>query len=206
MIYICGDSFCVSDPEHGDMWADLLARSYHTCNLAQVAASNLMISMQVDRALSAKPNFIIVSFTTCTRAEKRVGDQLVPFSYHTAGPDTTPFHADQLRTLDEYFREFFDLPTAVYQNAITIEHTLQRLVDSGIDFRFDQGGFEHPNFDGSRVGYFQKFNAHRSRYNLWDFAHTRSLRPFYHVQDPEIHHTLADYYKKCIGADRSSDI
>lgn len=199
-ILICGDSFSVPDAPHGTMWVDLLARHHNICNLATVAASNLMISMQVDQALQADPDFIIVNFTTCTRSEKRVGEQLIPFSYHTAGPDTTPFNADQLRILNEYFREFFDLPTAVYQNAMIIEHTLQRLESSGIAFRFDQGGFEHANFSQSQQGYFQKFNAYRSRYNLWDFAHTRSLRPYYHVQDAKVHHQVAKYYEECISA------
>ena len=200
MIYICGDSFSTPDPDHGAMWADMLATAHKVRNLAQVSASNLMISMQVDQALRANPDFIIVNFTTCTRSEKRVGEQLIPFSYHTAGPDTTPFNADQLRILNEYFREFFDLPTAVYQNAMIIEHTLQRLESSGIAFRFDQGGFEHANFSQSQLGYFQKFNAHRSRYNLWDFAQVRSLRPYYHVQDAMLHQQVAKYYEECISA------
>jgi len=198
-ILICGDSFSVPDPGYGPMWADLLSQRHDTCNLATVAASNLMISMQVEQALCADPDFIIVGFTSSTRAEKRVGEQLIPFSYHTAGPDTTPFNTDQLRILNEYFKEFFDLPTAVYQNAITIGHTLQCLLESNIPFRFDQGGFEHPNFSQSRSGYFQNFDAYRSRFNLWDFAHTRSLRPFYHVQDVMVHQQVAEYYEECIS-------
>ena len=52
MIYICGDSFCVSDLEYGPCWTDLLAEKFSICNLAQIAATNLLIAQQVDRAIA----------------------------------------------------------------------------------------------------------------------------------------------------------
>ena len=200
MIYICGDSFGVSDPYYGMCWVDLLAQQIQVINLAQVAATNLLIAKQVDAAIQARANFVILLCTTVTRGEKRVGDHLVPFSYHTAGRDTTPFTDQQLLILKNYYTEFFDLDLAIYQNKITIEHTLQKLLDSGIPFCFDQGGFEHADFGTAKGEYFQQFVTYRSAINLWDFARVRAYRPYYHITDRAVHHRVADYYLQKIRA------
>lgn len=197
MIYICGDSFCVSDHMYGEMWADLVAQRYPTVNLAQIASTNLLIARQVDQAIEAGAEFVIMHGTAVTRAEKKVGDCYVPFSYHTASTVTTPFDTNQLRILKEYYTEFFDLDLAIYQNKITIENTLQKLVNSGIPFLFDQGGFEHPKF-GTTQQYFQQFDQYRSAVNLWNYSVTRDYRPYYHIVDANVHHTVANYYTQQI--------
>lgn len=198
MIYICGDSFCVSDPEYGDCWADILARQFEVKNLAQVAATNLLIARQVDQAIAESAEFVIVQGTAVTRGEKRVGNSYVPFSYHTAGPATTPFSDRELKVLKEYYVEFFDLDLAVYQNSITIEHTLYKLKNSGIPFLFDQGGFEHPRFGNVRTGYFEPYAKYRSDINLWNYTVTRDYRPYYHIVDSDVHKAVADYYARKI--------
>ena len=58
MIYICGDSFGVSDAEYGDCWADIVAAQFPTCNLCQIAATNLLIAQQVDQAIAASADFV----------------------------------------------------------------------------------------------------------------------------------------------------
>lgn len=198
MIYICGDSFCVSDPEYGDCWADIVAKRFPTTNLAEIAATNFLISQQVQEAITNHADFVIVQCTAVTRGEKRVGNRVIPFSYHTASKITTPFTDQQLRILKEYYTEFFDLDLAVAQNKITIEHSLRSLVDADIAFQFDQGGFEHPLFGNAKSGYFDKFAQYRSHINLWDFARTRHYRPYYHIVDPDIHVQVADYYTQQI--------
>ena len=93
--------------------------------------------------------------------------------------------------------EFFDLDLAIHRDKLIIEATLQRLVDSGIPFLFDQGGLEHPSYGG--VGtYFIKYNEYRSKHCLWDHANTRDLRPYFHIQDQSIHDMIADYYNNFI--------
>ena len=196
MIYICGDSFCVSDPDYGPMWVDLLAKRFPVCNLGQVAATNLLIARQVDQAIDDGATFVIMQATAVTRGQKRVGDRLVPFSYHTASSVTTPFSDYQLHVLKQYWTEFFDLEMAVYENSIIIEHSIQRLADSGIPFRFDQGGFEHPNFGNVKQNYFERHNVYRSAVNLWNFARTRDYRPYYHITNAAIHRQIADYYTR----------
>ena len=196
MIAVCGDSFCVPDPEYGLMWADLLSMHCELRNYSECTSTNLLIARQVDRALKDGADFVIVHFSSCTRGEKLHKGQYVPFSYHTATQETTPFDSNALRILKEYYTEFFDLDLAIYQNSIIIEHTLHKLANSGRPFRFDQGGFEHPKFGATHLDYFAKFNRYRSAINLWDYADTRDYRPYYHICDAEVHQQVAQYYLK----------
>ena len=193
MIAVCGDSFCVPDPDYGPMWADLLAADREVRNYSERTATNLLIARQVDQAIEDGAEFIIVHFTSCTRGEKLHAGRYVPFSYHTASEITTPFDSNALRILKEYYTEFFDLDLAIYQNAITIEHTLARLVQSNRPFRFDQGGFEHSSYGGTGQ-YFTQYTQYRSEYNLWDHANVRKFRPYYHVTHSHIHQQVAKYY------------
>jgi len=194
VIAVCGDSFCVSDPDYGLMWADLLGQHCAIRNYSEVTSTNLLIARQVDQAIQDHADFVIVHFTSCTRGEKPHAGRYVPFSYHTASEETTPFDRNSLRILKEYYTEFFDLSLAVYQNAITIEHTLNKLVSSGLPFRFDQGGFEHVSM-GGRIC-FTEYNSTRSDLCLWDFSRTREYRPYYHITDAKIHQDIATYYKE----------
>lgn len=191
MIYICGDSFGVPDPDHGPGWMDHVGA---TTNFCQVSASNLLIAQQVDRALAQGAQKIIVLFTSSTRGEKVQGNEIIPFSWHTASSATTPFSSRQLRILAEYFQEFYDLGLAIYTNQCIIEHTLDLLQRSGVDYVWDQGGFEHPSMGGRK--YFSEYDHSRSNLCLWDFARTREYRPYYHITEPEIHHKIAQYYKE----------
>jgi hypothetical protein len=194
-VYICGDSFCVSDPEYGPCWVDYLAQHRKVHNLAQVAATNLMISMQVDQAIAQQADFVIVQGTACTRGQTRHQGQIVPYSYHTASEVTTPFGKEKLNVLKQYYVEFFDLELAIYENKCIIENTLHKLIDSGIDFLFDQGGFEHSSF-GSTATYFDQFVQYRSKINLWDYSTTRNYRPYYHIVDDAVHQQVAEYYRE----------
>jgi hypothetical protein len=191
MIYICGDSFGVPDPTYGAGWMDQIGA---TTNLCQVSASNLLIAQQVDRAIAAGAERIIVLFTSSTRSEKVVNGQAIPFSWHTANTTTTPFSTNQLRILQEYFAEFHDLGLAIYTNQCIIQHTLGCLQQSGVDYTWDQGGFEHVSMGGRP--YFTEYNSTRSDLCLWDYATTRQYRPYYHITDARAHEQIATYYKE----------
>ena len=191
MIYVCGDSFGVSDPEYGEGWMDQIGA---TTNLCRVSASNLLIAQQVDRAIAAGADKIIVLFTSSTRSEKVENGRTIPFSWHTANTTTTPFSANQLRILQEYFTEFHDLGLAIYTNQCIIQHTLGCLHKSGADYVWDQGGFEHPSMGGRLC--FEEYNSTRSDLCLWDYAHTRQYRPYYHITDAQAHEDIATYYRE----------
>jgi len=194
-IYVCGDSFCVPDPEYGPCWVDYLSQQRTLTNLAQVSATNLMISMQVDQAIAERADFVIVQGTACTRSQTRHQDKIVSYSYHTASETTTPFDGKKLNVLKQYYVEFFDLELAVYENKCIIENTLHKLVSSNIPFLFDQGGFEHASF-GATDTYFDQFKQYRSKINLWDYSVTRNYRPYYHIVDHAVHQQIAEYYQE----------
>lgn len=191
MIYLCGDSFGVPDPDHGTGWMECIGP---VTNLCQVSASNLLIAQQVDRAIEMGAKKIIVLFTSSTRGEKIQNGRAIPFSWHTASHLTTPFDDRQLQILRDYFTEFYDLELAIYTNQCIIEHTLGVLQRSGVDYTWDQGGFEHPSMGGRE--YFSEYRHSRSNLCLWDYARTREYRPYYHIKDPAIHAKIAEYYKE----------
>lgn len=197
MIYICGDSFGVSDPEYGPMWADHLGQHCTAKNLSQVCASNLMISQQVDIAIHNNADFIILLCTASTRGQTQLNNEVVPYSIHSLD-HTAPFDNRQLAILKSYTAEFFDLGLAIYENKCIIESMLSRLVASDIPFVFDQGGFEHHSY-GAVETYFTRYNPYRSQHNLWDYADARTHRPYYHITDARVHLDVADYYSGLIN-------
>lgn len=212
-IYICGDSFCTSDPEYGASWVDLLQENlpeHRVINLAKPAASNLYISLQVNYAINATADYIIAAGTSVTRNEVAVAtstepllqrfadEELVAYSILSI-PKHFDFTASQQQLLKEYHTEFFDLPLAIYRDQCLIENTLQRLVDSGIRFNFDRGGFEHPKFGKlQQATYFDRYAEHISQVNLWDYPITTERRPYYHIIDSAVHETVANYYTNLI--------
>lgn len=192
MIYICGDSFGVSDLEWGIGWMDQLADSFPVTNLSTVCASNLMIAQQVDMAIQQKPDLVIVLCTASTRGQTQKNKKIIPYSIYSLN-HTTSFNQRQLSILKEYTTEFFDMELAIYENQLIIEAMLQRLQDANVNFVFDQGGFEHLSY-GSGRKYFDKFDSHRSIMNLWDYAQTRNYRPYHHIDNLEVHEKIANYY------------
>ena len=182
-VYICGDSFASTDSDYPGMsWTEQL--SANVVNLSRVAGSNLLISLQVDKALENNPDFIICLFTGVTRDEVHFRniapnkDMLSRFynysdpsadadlvSYSIPTMEHGPFDKKQLSVLKEYQSNFLDLDLLIYKNKCIIENTLQRLTDSQIPFVFDQGGFEHKSFS-TKTDYFEKFNSYRSKHNF----------------------------------------
>jgi hypothetical protein len=172
-IYICGDSFCTSDPEYGKSWVDLLtdnlAGRATVINLAKPASSNLYISLQVDHAIAQQADFIICCGTSVTRNEVVVGtpsnspllhrfqnEELISYSMLSV-PKHYEFTNNQLQTLKAYHTEFFDLSLAIYMN-----------------------------------------QDHFSKVNLWDYEITSAVRPTYHIVDADVHQHVATYYTDMI--------
>lgn len=197
MIYICGDSFGVSDPNYGPCWVDLLQEKIEKpiTNLSRVCASNTLISMQVQSITQA--DFVIVLFTASTRFETKHNGKIVPYSIKSLN-NTTPFNKHQLQILKNYSIEFFDLDLEIFKNKCIIEATLYNLQSKNIPFVFDQGGFEHASY-GVKEKYFKNFDKFRSKFNLWDYANVRVHRPYYHITDLNTHKQLADYYAEIIN-------
>jgi hypothetical protein len=215
-IYICGDSFGTIDPEYGDYcWVDVLTRQLKDratiTNLSMVNASNLMISLQVDRAIQNQADFVICLCTSSVRSTALIAKDnselldrffnktLVPYSIPTVAERAPTLKKEHIALIKTYHAEFFDLDLSIYESQCIIENTLRKLVNSGIDFKFDQGGFEHPRFGGATEKYFVEFQQHRSQYNLWDYALVNQYRPYFHITDSAVHQIIADYYTGLIN-------
>lgn len=186
MIYLCGDSFGTSDKS-----SDIIPWHQHfeCVNFARNCATNLDISKQVDRAINAGAEFVILLCTTCVRFDWRG----TFYTLHDIDNSPAQFNEEQKLLLKKYFIEFFDLDLEIYRNKCIIESTLQRLVDSSIPFLFDQGGFEHPKF-GTTEKYFSKYNNYRSKYCLWDYGDSKIKTPGFHINDQLLHKEIAEYY------------
>lgn len=211
-VYICADSFGTSDADYPDIcWVDILTKKLQGVaivnNLSMVCASNLLINLQVTRAIADSADFIIYLGTSCTRYEAKytnntngnlldrfINKDMLSYSILSLN-DTTIFSQDQLQLLKEYHVNFFDLDLAIHENQCIIENTLQRLTDSRIPFLFDRGGFEHPSYGNTKhIEYFSKFMGNFSNINVWDHAEKRTFRPSFHITDPVITERIAQYY------------
>jgi hypothetical protein len=220
-IYICGDSFASVDADYpGVSWTEQLASMVDAriVNLSFVAASNLLISIQVQRAIQAQADYVICLGTTVTREELKLPNKqqhtdlldrfwsfqrnnntdkdLMSYSWLTI--ENYPVDQNLVR---EFYTQYFDLDLAIYRNQCIIENTLQKLTDSGIPFMFDQGGFEHKSFGGLAKEYFIKYKNNISSINLWDYAvGKKNLKPYFHFTDPAMHTPIAEYYAEKIKA------
>jgi hypothetical protein len=224
-VFVCGDSFGSTDPDYKiTSWTEQLAeqlQATHTLvNLSKVCASNLHIALQVDAAIERGADYIIYLATSSTRFDvelhsnqtsSRLVDRFVDItdlhsagdltSYSSASLDhTTRFSNSQLKLLKEYHSHFSNLDLAIYTSKTIIEAVLNRLKYSGIPFKFDQGGFEHPSFGGNHQ-YFKTFSSNRSSINIWDYVVGEPLayRPYHHITDPAVHNLIAEYYFKQIN-------
>jgi hypothetical protein len=207
-IYICGDSFATPDPEYGTMWAELLEQDlgadYCVVNHSSVAASNLLVAVQVDNAIKNHADFVIVLATACTRGEVLVlpatdHDLMTRFnqqelvSYSVFRPYRSALTPTDQQVIYDFHQRYNDLELNIFRDHCILLGTLSKLQQAGIPFRFDQGGFEHPRFGGQRE-YFAEFDSVRSKYNVWDYGTTQDERPYYHIKEPETHSRIADYY------------
>lgn len=223
-VYICGDSFGCSDSDYESGWVDKFVKKLHgktdVVNLSRVCASNTQIGLQVEQAIANRANYIIYLATSSVRddvlltnleTDSALLDRFVDItqpdpsknltSYSVRSlDDTTLFDNTQLNVLKQYHALFFDIDIAIYRNELIIEGILSKLKASGIPFKFDQGGFEHPSFSNSKKNYFKTYNEYRSEICVWDYV-TKSIkhRPYYHIEDQLIHEEIAEYYYKLIN-------
>jgi len=186
MIYICGDSFAVSDKESKIIpWHEQIP---HSKSLAEVCASNILISLQLDDILAGNPSFIIACFTSCTRGEIVRDQEFIPYTIMNKVGDCLS-KAERI-AVDLHAKHILNLNLEIYKNKCIIESALQRLVNSGVPFLFDQGGFEHKQENK----YFEQYDQYRSKWCLWDYGNSHIHRPYFHITDQEIHDNIAEYY------------
>jgi hypothetical protein len=211
-IVICGDSFNVDDPDYPNIhWSHHLQKSADITNLSIPGASNLVIRLQLDRAVELQPDLIIINFTSSLRANIKYqhkqysSDLLTRFnrqgtgdliSFPYAGAHLFPELSNQQRGIIKDYIEFVDLDLARAENYYLIKNALDTVKDSGIKFAYSLGGFDHKSFirPGEKTYSFSGFGA-ETPINLWDhYKNNGTVSPVFHVSDQTVHLKLAEYY------------
>lgn len=223
-LYICGDSFCVTDPEYGISWTEMLQEqcpSLEIKNFSSIGASNYLIYLQVKEALEQNCDYLIYNATSSIRQEfllnndhairdsvdrywrhDRPGGALRCNSYHNIEKNVDGIFTDNHRQIiKNFFTSFFDLPSQIEKNYVFISHTLNLLSAHAhvTDWAWSRGGFEHKNFLNSQPSW--NFDAYVNRecdINLWDHYQPNVYRPYYHVTNFDIMQSVCDSYKKML--------
>jgi len=227
-LYICGDSFCSSDPAYGDNWTDMLEKKYPNIdiiNLSSFGASNYLIYLQVKQALEKQCNYLIYHATSSIRQEFIVAtDNALNDSsdrYYQINQDNlysmvsaswlNPeknlhkiFNNNKIQKIKEFFTEFIDLPVLIEKNYITISYTLS-LLKSNVnleDWAWTQGGFEHSVFSNACQWDFSLYQSqHYKDINLWDYYDPNLKRPYYHITDKHLLENVCNGYATKLNLD-----
>lgn len=224
-LYICGDSFCVEDPEYGPNWVGYIRDQLphiDVVNLASCGASNYLIYLQAKRAIEKNCDFLICNFTSSIRQEIKVRDDLhnsdsVARYYNSVlnNQDTSmicgswigidrhyPGQVDKqtVTLIENFFKQCVDFPNLIEKNYLYIKSTLGMLASSpSRPWAWSRGGFEHASFSNSSAHWeFDQFNHSQISMNLWDYYDPKPLRPYYHVTNSTVHQNVCNQYIKML--------
>lgn len=220
MIIIVGDSFCTQDSKFSSSWTTKLQDYFgdKLINLSYVGASNFGILLQIEKALTFSPNYVIFNSTSSVRHEISIRTQNkkktslldrivnIDVTDHTRDIlSTTYFTANVLGQLNSsqekeivnYHKKYSDIDVEVLKNFYFIKYSLDLLIESNCNFIWSQGGFEHSNFNGSKLWNFEKYKKYHSRYNLWDYIDSQICN--HHIESQQTHNMIFDYYKEKIS-------
>lgn len=220
MIYICGDSFSVTDRNAGYTWVDLIQQKlpgHQIVNLASPGASNYLIYLQVKHAINSQCKHIIYQSTSSIRHEFAFRDDYAKKDSYTRYHNPMVVNKDcsvacgSWHNLDKHHSavltkddtdaiadvsmRFFDLTGAIEKNYIYIMHTLNIISNANLkSWAWNRGGFEHVNFKNSSIWDFSKFEQNEVDINLWDYYNNLLDTPVYHITDSTVHQTVCDRY------------
>jgi len=220
-IVVCGDSFYCPDPDYPGHWTEHV-KDCDVVSLAHPGASNLLIRIQVEKAIKMKPDLIVVGFTSCYRLTVKFkdgqGGELLDRFFKTVDPKEDAdlvslpsgslwignvLNDRQQQLLKEYTIEFMDLDLDLEHNYYLIQGTLDRLINTGIKFAYSQGGFDHPSYGQDRTYDFGDYKKYEVPNNLWDHYDIvnedggqrfgNSHEPSYHIREESVHKNLAEH-------------
>lgn len=218
-ILICGDSYCVTDPNFPDLhWSEKIlnhSSDYEVCNLAYGGCSNALIAMQLLQGLQLNPDFIILSFTNEGRYEVDNDETAMPTdmsstelsSYLKQRYITNAYNIDKtkLDIINQYKAMASSENFEKLKNYFYICFCLMTLKTRNVKFCYSLGGFEYKqdytaflnsNFVENLVREFAEFELHT---NLW--YHGNSPVPFFHVSDEKVQSLFAN---ECISKLKST--
>ena len=208
-ILVCGDSFCVTDPDYpGLHWSEKILNSssnFELCNLSVGGASNALIAIQLMQGLKLKPDFVILSFTNEHRYEKDNNIDAMPYDL-------------SVDSISEYLKERYssnpgaNMPASAMlstnlekiKNYFYIVFCLQILKEKQINFCFSLGGFEfkqdysafiNSNFMENLI---IDFKGQELLTNLWYYINNKN-RPYFHVDNESVQRLFANQCLSHIG-------
>jgi len=187
-------------------------------NLASPGASNYLIALQVEYALSNCCDYLIYNATSSVRQElllnndNETQDSIIRY-WNVCDPDPSKslvcttwtnlrrdtqetFKEHQYKEIENFFVKYIDLPSTIKKNYIFICHTLQQISKNKNlkNWAWSRGGFEHHSFKDSSIWDFSEWESKMCDTNLWDHYDNKSNRPFYHVTDVSIRKAVCDSY------------
>ena len=224
-LFVCGDSFCVKDPEFGKNWVDFIEQqrpNLSITNLSIVGASNYLVYLQVKHAIKEGCDYIIYNATSSIRHEFSTGvcskserDQYTRYDNIVSLAKNKPmisaswvnpsvfwnFNQQDLSIVNNYAKHLLDMPNLVEKNYIYILHTLNLLEKSNIKWAWSRGGFEHKNFSSQLENNwdFYQYIDHETTFNLWDEYVPNTHRPYFHVTNEEASKRICNDYIKMLN-------
>jgi len=216
-ILICGDSYCVTDPDYPDLhWSEKILNSspdYEIYNVAYGGCSNAMIILQLLHGLALDPDFVVFSFTSDTRYEiddeiHAVPDDLTiaDLAHYQKRRFTTNMYEknhEKNSVINKWITEARSETFEKLKNYFFICFCLQTLAQKKIPFAFSLGGFEYQHNYNALLNstYVENFlidyRQQELKTNLWYFG--KKARPYFHVDDTQIQSLFANECMKHIN-------
>ena len=205
-ILVCGDSYCVTDPDFpGLHWSEKILDAdpaIEMINFAHGGCSNAMIALQLFQGLCFDPGFVILSFTNEHRYELDKDVQALPKDlsaaeiahYMKTRYTTNMYMAD--KTIDRWMSGRCSENLEKIKNYFYIYVCLQALDRQQVPFVFSLGGFEYQQDYSAMINsnyirnFIKDYASHELKTNLW--FHGQKSRPWFHVDDERVQTLFAN--------------
>ena len=213
-VLICGDSYCVTDPDYpGLHWSEKIlnySADVEVINLSFGGCSNALIALQLLQGLKFSPDFVIFSFTSDGRYELDKDVSAMPNSLSPV--DVGAYIKDRYTTnnykLDSKVEESLLnwMVTASspnfekLKNYFYILFCLMTVKQQNINFCFSLGGFEYKQdytllLNSNYVkNLITDYSDNELMTNLWTYPY--NSKPYFHVNDDKAQTLFA---KECIS-------
>lgn len=211
-ILICGDSYCVTDPDYAGMhWSEKLTDQGHdVVNLAYGGCSNALIALQFLHGLEFDPDLVIFSFTTESRLEfdldrnsRPLPQDPVSVSSHIQSRYITNLNGNMTTTqklMTKLWMTESSRDLEKFKSYFNIGFCLMLAQHRALKFCFSLGGFEYQHDWRSFLQHHSvpdilaPFGKHELRLNLWPHSGS-GTRPWFHVDDDAVH---TEFARECL--------
>jgi hypothetical protein len=210
-ILICGDSFCVTDPDfQGLHWSEKLlnySSKFKVYNLAHGGCSNALISLQLLHGLRLNPDFVIFSFTDVGRYEFDSDINALPndmtdleiTSYMKKRFTTNSYekNVEKIKITDRWLVTAASENMEIIKNYMYLLNCMMTCNKQGIPFCYSIGGFMFgqgiQSFMNSNYikNFLNEYHDQELMTNLWNYSTTKT-KPWFHVEDDAVQTLFAN--------------